>query len=298
MKPATARHVQFRSNKAGALVPGRIPVELAHFDTTMHMHRAVWLTSAMEAPKWGTVQSYDGAGMSGGLIHHIALAPKTMEQGSFFGLLRRIELTTVNLAARKEIASNFASEGCFVAQDGRLRATGTGRLVTGHQIRKLFTPPSGNVPSTGPAWEQAKRWALLFNKLFEHRDTYRAQIEFAAEWMARGNALLEWTVYTQAGVAGDSPIGVRADTLEPIVDLALCVYHSFSVNAPGAAAKILERTRHLREPWHELVRGLGRSNYGAWRAKRYPATRRAARLGAKAGLWSEALVRDLLPASL
>ncbi|HEY5658271.1 MAG TPA: hypothetical protein VIY27_10845 [Myxococcota bacterium] len=289
------RHIQFRKTKAGALIHGTVPVTPDAFDLELHMHRAVYLTSALEAPKWGTVQSYDGAAMSGGLIHNIALMPKTMTQGSFFGLLRRIELTARDPRPFQIIWRNLAAEGCYVAQDGKLRRTDNGKLVSGRAIRALFTPPNGNVPKRGPHWETAKAWAIAFHELFTHRSTYLAQIDFAAEWMARGRGALEMSVYNDHGVGGDSPIGVRAAALPPDVDLAMAVYHSFSVNGPGPAGTALKRARDKSDFARRLIRNLGTSSYGVWKEKRYAHTRRAVR---KAGLWDAKLVSALMPAKL
>ena len=61
-------------------------------DAERHIARAFCLTARMEAPTWGSVQSYDNAGISGGPLHWIAHYPSTGEQGPLFPLLRTIEL--------------------------------------------------------------------------------------------------------------------------------------------------------------------------------------------------------------
>lgn len=306
------RHIQFRDDKAGALIHGSIDVELAHFDVRLHMHRAVFLTAMLESPKWGTVQSYDGAAMSAGLIHNIAVAPRTMAQGSLFALLREIEVSIrppdpfgmpgLN-DHLEELWSALRDSGFYVAQDGKLRSFDTGSLVAGDDIRATFTPLDGNVPKIGPLWEQARRWALLFHRLFSDRSTFRAQIDFAAKWMAEGRSDLEMSIYRRYGVGGDSPIGVQAAALPADIDLAMSVYHSFSVNGPTPAARALERAWPMRDERfaRALLHHLGSSDYGRWATHRYQATRRAALRMAREGerdpalgLWSVDLVQRLM----
>lgn len=299
------RHVQFRPNKAGALIHGTDPVEPDDFDLAMHCDRAVFLTSRLEAPKWGTVQSYDGAAMSGGLLHNIAIAPRTMQQGSLFELLRQIEVTTGDTRSRtspnrsvRELWDALRHHGYFVGRDGKLRTLDTGGLVSARDIRALFTPPNGNVPRSGEHWVAARHWAVLFHQLFADPATRRGQISYAAEWMARSRADLEIEAY-DAYTDADTIIDLPAHLLDPAIDLAMCVYHSFSVNGPTPAARALKWTLGRATPGDEpvrfgelLCRKLGTTKHGVWRERRYPATRRAAR---RMELWTKDLVDRLLP---
>ncbi len=307
------RHVRFRKTKAGALVRGTDSVSLDDFDLSMHMDRAVWLTSQLEAPSWGMVQSYDGAAMSGGLLHNIAVAPKTMTQSSLFGLLRRIEVMTRRCPPLTALWNALEQEGYYVARDGKLRSRATGHPVPGRTIRNLFTPNNGNVPAPtrrgkNQKWEQAKRWALRFHELLAHPATRPAQVAYAAEWMAKSRTALEMKGYGSHTTGLDSPIGLRAEALAHELDLAMCVYHSFSVNGPGPAARALTGAlRSVGDTVHRedvgkfaasLVRRLGRSSYGKWREKRYPHTRRAVSKGVKAGLWPRSVANAIVPAKL
>lgn len=297
---AKVKWVRFRSNKAGALVRGSDPVLLDHFDRDMHMDRAVWLTSALEAPKWGTVQSYDGAAMSGGLLHNIAVAPRTMKQSSFFPLLRRIEITAGKCPPLRAVWAALAEEGYYVARDGKLRDKSIGAAISGRRVRALFTPPNGNVPRQGEHWQQARRWALLFHELLAHPKARRGQIQYAAEWMASSRTELEMQGYGAQYL--DSPIGIRSETLDPHLDLGMAVYHSFSVNGPSPAAKALAWALKRETPESDppafaalLVRKLGTSSFGVWKERRYPHTRKAVLRGVKAGLWTKAVADTVIP---
>ena len=59
---------------SGPHVAGVTPFE-APLDPESHAQRAVWLSSQLEAPSWGSVQGYDGCGMSAGLLHNTAVLP-------------------------------------------------------------------------------------------------------------------------------------------------------------------------------------------------------------------------------
>src|SRR5688572_11750639 len=88
----TVRHV-VRGAHAGCLIHGTVPVLPPEGDQVLsHLDRAYYLATALESPRYGSVQSYDGAAMSAGPFHFVAVLPKTLTQGPLWALLRRLEL--------------------------------------------------------------------------------------------------------------------------------------------------------------------------------------------------------------
>lgn len=300
---------------SGIMLRGTVPIQLSDFAPLAngvpvgHMDRAVWLTSQVEAPKYGTVQSYDGAAMSGGMLHNVAVLPASVEQGDLFGLLGKIfeyadarGLVSVPIA---NMRSALKAKGWAVGKDGMLR-DGSGLKVAGKAIRDEFSPPDGHVPQAGPQYDQAVRWATLFHDLFSDPGTKRAQIDYAAIWLARGKSADEMSVY-QTFVAGlDSPLHLPSASLPASVDLAMCVYHSFSVNAPSPAADCLVHARDsgARSPDEfaaALIRRLGKREFGKWTDQpgdgddRYDRTRKAVW---GSGIWDVTMAHKLMPTDL
>lgn len=275
----------------------------------LHISRAVWLTGQCEAAAFGTVQGYDGCGMSGGILHHIAVMPKDKSQGSFFNLLNRIigsvPASNANLAA---VVGSLAAKGWVVSDDGKLRVKATGALVPGEDIRKEFSGPKGVTPSSGPQHANARAWATRFCHLFGDPATFRAQSSYAASWLAGGNNAAELAVYNRyklgTSPALDSTAGIPTAALPPELDLAMSVYHSFSTNAPSVATKILAEvyasTANAQDFSKKLIRALGKKQYGRWAdepgergGNRYDRTRQSAKK-----IWPLPLINAYMPADL
>lgn len=307
-------------NYSGCLVRAAGPkIQLPINTDRRHISAAIWLTSQLEAPSYGLVQSYDGAAMSAGLLHNIAVQPKSMEQGDFFGLLRAMfdgglaaPLRTsieVSLLRPCDEANRFGrySLGWTITADGKLRDA-TGKLVTGWAIRNEFTPDNGVVPETGPKWEQAAGWAGLFGEAFSDPSGFTAQNAFAERWLARGNKANEIAVYRRFAEQPtlDSMIGIHETALPEPVHFAMCVYHSFSVNGPAPAATCLRAALTETDPTRfarSLIRLLGKSAYGRWHdeagdgTNRYDRTRAAVNTADGKELFSDA-ARALMPRDL
>ncbi len=271
---------------SGCLVRGTAPI--VPQDPSKHLSCAAWLTSEAEAPSYGYVQSYDGAGISAGLLHNILVAPRELTQGDLGQLLRRIfdvalpyeRKNTIDVGA-DIILRSAAAHGWNLAPDGKFR-TQDGKLVDGAALRNWVAPKNGKVPRSGPDWESASALALSFNKLFSWQPSWKIQEDFAIEWLARGNRAAELEVYrASSGHADlDSFVALPAKALPPEIHVAMCVYHSFSVNSPAVAARCLanaaeglkkspaEFTRRLmlefgvhgRDVWHDQP-GDGNNRY-------------------------------------
>jgi len=239
---------------------------------TRHMDRAYYLTALLEAPRYGSVQSYDGCGMSGGPLHNIAVLPSSMGQGSMFELLAFMQRANPIATSMLQLLLAYREQGWVVSMDGMLRHYGATTLVKGAEIRETFTPPQGVVPRMGVFWERAKRWALLHSNVFRDPLLFDAQKEYAIEWLLSSQRATEDLFYR----------GKNVKTVEvgpgfsPEEDLALCVYHAYSVNGPGPARDILVETQKQVQRPKDFARSLidrfARSTYGNW-TSRYARTR-------------------------
>lgn len=246
-------------------------------DSYLHIDRAAFLATSLESPKMGAVQSYDRAGISGGPFHFTAIQPKAMVQGSLFKLLRHLEVAAP-CEALDELWAALLLQDWYVAKDARLRNASTGKPISARAIRDKFAPPGGHVPKQrGPNRKKAERWARLFHNLLSDPATYIAQREFAAEYLMRGQRKFEAAFYApyefvsvRPDVYGDARNTLNVD-ISLDMDLALCVYHGHSVNAPGPAKKCLDATKknfgkERLSPVAAayLIWRLGRYKYGRW----------------------------------
>lgn len=280
---------------SGCKIAGKAKVPLP--TTNLHMDRAYYLTAQLEAPLYGSVQSYDGAAMSGGPLHNIAVYPKAMEQGSMFPLLRHIEIGGQSTALAT-LYSAYKACNWFVARNGELHKISTGARVSGAEIRNQFTPLDGKVPSKGLYWEQAKSWALMHHAVFSDPATFPAQQDFAIQYLKKTQAATETKFYKAMSLdtlrVTTSIVPVEGHLTQD-EDLAMCMYHSHSVNAPAPAATILSTTllKYSRGNIFAktLIRALGKKKFGRWEdtvdgRNRYDRTRLAAM---KSGLWPKEL---------
>lgn len=288
-------NVEWRKFKSwsGCKVSGVKQFKLDDEQQKKHMWRAVWLTAQVEGGgRFGAVQSYDGAGISAGLEHKIAVLPATMKQGSLWGLLRKMEVNSP-CQALDNLWDALKQEKMYIAQDGTLRHLENGRLITAEEIRNLVAPPGGKVPRSGPNWEKAKKWAILFHELFADEKTYETQVNSTIEYLVSNNEKDEAAAYkVSCGV--EHPTVVRyGENITPELDLAWCVYHAYTPNAPNKAKQRLAASRPdgSKEWPKRLIRTLGTTNYGRWHdtfdgGNRYDNTRISAM---RSGLWPENL---------
>lgn len=297
--------VTFRNGQfAGIKIIGSDEVDLEEFKGPLgqglqkHMVRAAYLATTLESPQWGSIQSYDNAGLSAGPFHWIAHYPRTGEQGPLFGLLRAIEMACPHYIL-SDVWNMLADVGWYVAMDGNLRSTTNGSLIDGRLIRDEFSAPKGYVPARGPIRQRAEKWALAFHELLSRDETKQPQIQYAIEYLTRGQHELEGTAYrlmtllpADADLGSIRVEGENCPLLSQEEDLAMAVYHSHSVNAPGTAAACLKDalrfSRGSDDPTilpKRLIRALALKRYGAW-DRRYTRTRLKARTS---GLWDDRL---------
>lgn len=279
---------------AGILIRDRsLEVELIHFKpgNSQHLKRAAYLATMLESPHWGTVQGYDNCGLSAGPFHWIGRYPRTGEQGPLFGLLRRIEQCLGDSVQSSydgadsmlnALWNKFTRARWYISMDGKLRHRRTGVLISGSEFRDVVAPAKGKVPTKGHDRDQAEGWALMLHDLLKEPLTYSAQVDYAVEYLVRGQSKLEMKVYRKLASDPELQTAERIH-LHKAYDLAMCVYHAFSVNAPSKAAQILKTMpltqAALEDPYEwsgKLIKKLGTSKYGNWR-KRYAKTRKIAR---------------------
>lgn len=264
--------------------------------TLNHLDRAVYLTSLVEVGgKFGLVQSYDGAGMSAGLEHKIAVLPRTLSQGSLWGMLNDIRAAVpLNTCPPLEKLLNaFKKLNWTLDSVGVLRDSQTGSEVSGKIIRNEFTPMDGKVPAQGPMHDKARDWIIMFHELFNHPATFHVQIESAKKYLLLSNKKREIEAYRAiCGVQNPSVLKVNSG-INQEQDLAMCVYHSHSVNGPAPAKSCLDESRpNTDKDWPKrLIRLLGTRKYGSWKDtidgnNRYDRTRL---LAMKSDLWNESL---------
>jgi len=272
-----ARRVTFRSF-AGISIVGDVKWDPSTIHKENHLDKATWLTSAVEVgAKFGTVQSYDGAGISCGIDQKIALFPKTMQQGELWPFLLKIEQgipsNNPNLVA---LLNEFTHAGWYFDTRGVIRHKNTGTPVTGAELRNEFAPLNGMVPESGPLYDKAVKWATIWHNLMSDPATFSVQIRETKNDLLTSQKDLESQVYKRYCNIDDASAAVVGVNITPELDLAMCVYHSFSVNAPGKARQVLmdvlARNLGPLDFAKQLVKGLGTNSYANWR-ERYARTR-------------------------
>lgn len=251
-----------------------------------HIRRALWLSAKVENnATFGTVQSYDGCGMSGGLEHQVAVYPRNLSsQGTIFKTINTFPAPTLQRLTRELTGIGWEIN----PNTGMLVNKTTGKMITGEEIRDEFTPVSGVVPASGPFFERGKIWIEIFAELFSDPRTFEAQI-LAGEQRIGSFDALERNVYgTRLSAGSNIPKNLKCTVdVNNDEDLALCVYHCFKVNAPAVARTCLKATAPYNDNlWPQrLINTLAIKQYGNWDT-RYKKTRSIAM---NSGLWPQEL---------
>jgi len=314
----------------GAVIYGTEVVPPPEGDAaTFHAERAFWLTGEVETGnRLGSVMMADGTGFTIGIDQHIAVYPRELadedfnaadDQGSAFDLLFRIELTRSKHI--EPLWQAFRSCGWYVGQDGHLRWLENGRarvknqgidhvagdFVHGVLIRNAITPKNGVVKKDTPEWQVCREWATALHLLMTDLKTLEVQRDFGIAHLAHRVAHRKLRLgdrrrrptFQKRIYSGCPVTGIRSDDLEPALDLALCVFHSYTVNAPSVAFRLLEASvkatgfaGHLgataeqqRAFADDLLFRIKTKRYGRW-GNRWERTRKHA-LGA--GWWPRSL---------
>ena len=293
----SVRFVSFQG-KRGFVVRGGPEVQPTRQDS--HMGRSFYLVSRLEAANWGTVQGYDGAGMSAGPLHVIAYLPASGSQGPLWRMVRKI-FDVSSAPAVAMLRRKLGSIGWSIDERGVVRDS-SGNAVPGSAIREQLSAADGRVPESGPVHDRAKQWALLFHEAFADPSSYPAQYEGTVDWLT-GNFDTEADAYRKyvpglTGSDADIKRWVRTANMAqvgPYLDLAMSIYHAFSANAPGKAKRVLQevlaRNLNVRDFAKALPKALETCGYGKWDIR----GRKTKSAVARSGLWPEEVVEYVYP---
>lgn len=246
-----------------------------------HLDRAFWLTTMVESGgKAGSIMAADGTGMTASMEQLVAVLPRHMdEQGSLFGMLQELSKT---IDITRFLPFN---EVGWKLMNSVLCAT-DGKPVPPRVIRETFTPNSGRVPAKGPQWEQSKKWALAFHRLFAQPETIKLQIDYGIAQFVKfantrnprlGKRSVNELVYGGNLTAQDPFDGATVN------DLAMSMWWCYKVNGPAPALDRLASTNkqhpNFKDPefGRRLIFMLRTSQYGKWSSNRYDRTRQHAR---------------------
>jgi len=284
------KRIKFK-NFAGVRIKGKVPIETPGALASIgHLNRVEWLTATVESGGvFGTVQNYDGTGMTAGLHQAVACYPRAKGQGPLWRLVDTFPVGD-------ELFEKLKERGFWLGTAGELVDLETDRSARRARIRHEFTGArNGVMPLRGPDRKRAEEWAWLFHECFSNPATFEIQKRAGKNWcLDRERQRLRFSVRCsdqsiRAAVYGGAWLQ-RAEMIDLGIekDLALAVYWSHSVNAPGAAFRRLCKAVDEADPLDNprdfakaLIRRLGKARYGRWhytiKNGRYQRTRRAAR---------------------
>jgi hypothetical protein len=258
---------------SGIVLHGVTPVtSWPGYNATSHIDRCVLLAAQLEAPKWGTVQSYDGCGVSGGILHHTATFPGKQTLGSLWPLLEAIEKAT-----GKQILP-----GVDIRKGEPFR---NGVLMTGDDIRVLFNGTKDGVtadPIPTPIYDAV---AAVHTVLCS--DGSRAsQVAAARQWLLRMTA-----AFPLAGVctATDLASARSTDFRSPDIELAYAVARSFVVNNPAAARECFTSAGSVTDPAFPVKLYQAYSRHPKWPNR----TKNTVSAVQRLGLWPSDAVATL-----
>jgi len=276
-----------------------------------HLDRAEWLTSMVESDgMYGSVFSADGTGMTASIGQLVAVYPRMLDddikrndQGPLWKFLWRLG-TASNPSLPREyvtITSRLRHMGWHLSPDGKVYWP-DGRLISGTEMRFELTGDSNGVmPVKGKGRMRAEWWANAFHELFAQHATFKAQHNFTKEHFAKRASrvplrfCLDKHPTLVEAVYDGRPLSTVAIPLNSSLDLAMAVYWSHSVNAPGKALRVICKalnratmTPHIildnitEDTFAEhLIKALAKTKYGRWhwteKSGRYQRTRNAAK---------------------
>jgi len=303
---------------SGPLIRGKRKFELAKPNN--HWDRVAWLTANVESGgKFGAVIGYDGTGMTAGITQAIAVYPRApqgqdLSQGPLWTLIERIRKDEPKVVA--DFDKKIRRKGWFTGSRGEVRSYKTKEVVSGQLIREEFTPHAGKTPPSGPEWDRSKDWALLLHQMFSDPRTFDIQVEYSIDHFLNNstkehrfiidakrridkklNDNLSPNSCSLRALVYDSTSGTSLLSSSSYLDLALAVFHSHSVNAPGIAfrklAQAIEIFTNKYRRWPNLddeddrfsfskllITVLANTTFGRWNYTdaegRYHRTRRTA----------------------
>jgi len=311
---------------SGFRINGTVPMGMPG---VTHVERAAWLTAQVESGgKFGSVISYDGTCITASLHQAIAVYPAeiddgdlTDDQGPLWKVLNRIRMVAPQLPIFYELEAGLWKLG----PDGVLRYA-NGKLVSGKELRSEFNgSEDGVTPQTGIDRDRSEYWVKIFHDTFSYEPTFACQVQLGEEHIVKraqrtpmrflsgysgrkllANKTIQEIVYYYTPITAVVPGVKLADgtAFSMAMDLALSMFWSNTVNAPGQALKMLCKAYQKASfPLDETTGGslivdlarriiglLGNTTYGRWDDDipngRYQRTRTIAM---NSGLWPQEL---------
>ena len=295
---------------AGLRINGKIDMPEPEDFNTSHFSRASWLTAQVESGgKFGTVMNYDGTGMTAGIHQAIAVYPRALDDNNFENDQGPLWNLLWDLKLKWEIATpdpfegypwdefeNHLSLSKIVLKGNKVYHLDKRRVMLGQDLRFILSgSPDGILPKDGRDRSLAESMIRLFNQLFSSPWTFPVQLIYGImEFVAGSKKKFRFSskkILQESSLRSEFYQGSFDTYLEtnPSLDLALCVYWSNSVNAPGYALKLLCKVldatyragfQHEINFPKKLIHTLGTAQYGRWDDDipdgRYQRTRNAA----------------------
>jgi hypothetical protein len=285
------RIVEFRKFRGMAIkgtVPVEPPLDSTRTFTVRHIDEASWLTAMVESGgKFGCVINYDGTGMTAGIHQAIAVFPRALadnnpknDQGPLWKLLNRMKAS--GASAILDLSFEFGKYGMYLADDDRLRYHNGGGLVSGLEIRRILSgDTNGYLPDDKKIQRRVGKFVDLFHEIFKDRNTFEAQMDYGSEHFAKAaNKKLRFCKDPQLQDITVSDYFYEGQHLTAVSELpdhfslAMAMYWSHSVNAPGYALKrlckqVVDKLPDEIEPYDErisrlLIRKFGDTPFARW----------------------------------
>lgn len=299
---------------AGFRIKGSVPMSKENRDT--HIKRASWLTAMVESNGvFGSVMNFDGTGMTAGIHQAIAVYPRELinpdgkaknDQGPLWKLLNRLS----DIVPGHKIWRKIERAGWYIAQDNTLRFIDTGKYVDGFAIREEFNgSKDGVVPLRGKDRNSSEHWIIICHDLMSNEKTFLAQEKFGEEHFVKrakrvklrfSKNFKEYTI--DRLIYRNFNHITHADFSLSEMDLAMCMFWNYTVNAPSQALKIMCKVSDYVFGYghaisfpedlfsEKLIRSLGTSSWGRWdddiKNGRYQRTRKYAMMS---GFWPKKL---------
>ncbi len=279
---------------AGVRKRGVVPIALP--ETNLHIDRAVWLTCLVESGgRFGCVINFDGTGMTASIGQAIAVYPRGLgdetkknDQGPLWRVLNRLNQLNDNIyvGPLAYLNSDLRDIGWFVSPDNKCRSIRTGKLISGQAIRKEFTGSAdGVMPVKGQDRKRAERWVKSFHDVFASLSTHDLQLALEKEHFVKRADRVKLRfckdrskrLYTLQDLIYE-PEHISSITVNQMgseMDLAMAMYWSHSVNAPGFALKkfcrqVIDKkikpgeTELGRDLAKYIIKKLGKTSFGRW----------------------------------
>lgn len=257
---------------SGYRCSGTVPLGDCLSDSIMDL--ASWLTAQVESGgMFGTIISYDGTGVTAGIHQAVAVFPKTLTQGPLWELLDKCR--TVCPDGFDELRKVALDPFGWELKNGKLTRNGT--IVTGKEIRKIYSgSENGVLPNSLAIQKTCEGIILAFHEFFINPLTFPVQLAFGEkEFEVQLKKKLRFSKnYVEQSLYDIFP-QIRTYDKKDELSLALSLYLSHSVNAPGQAlvemGRIIDRLKwDSQNPMHmeyfakQTVYVLGNSSYGRW----------------------------------